>query len=283
MPKIFVGVFALVISVMVAVPALPQQPRNQPGASSQPPTADERGTNNLPLIVKLAPTPQSQAEAAEKSDEEKDQLSSNWWLVRATWLLAIIGLLQLCVFGLQARRLRQTIKTMDETAVRQLRAYVSAQMGVGNIPVQNLTSTAAVNTHVLIYNHGRTPAYQVEVLAGIDVLPYPLSANYRLPAVTPPPRPISKTVIHPDGHTINGTFSAAPISAFQMNQIQTGSHRLYVFGTIKYIDAFKKPRTTTFCAAVQLLQAGVTWAQIYAGNGSFMAAFEFPDQHNAAD
>ena len=46
------------------------------------------------------------------------------WMVVFTGGLVLVGTLQLFVFGLQARRLRQTIKTMDDTAERELRAYV---------------------------------------------------------------------------------------------------------------------------------------------------------------
>ncbi|HLK47280.1 MAG TPA: hypothetical protein VKT49_04045 [Bryobacteraceae bacterium] len=48
--------------------------------------------------------------------ENQDQSPSNWWMVKLTGLIALIYLAQLVVFGLQARRLKQTVEKMDEIA-----------------------------------------------------------------------------------------------------------------------------------------------------------------------
>ena len=43
----------------------------------------------------------------------------DWWMVWLTAIIAAIGFMQLIVFGIQARRLRQTIRKMDEIATGQ--------------------------------------------------------------------------------------------------------------------------------------------------------------------
>jgi hypothetical protein len=278
MQKFLICFVALGTLVLIPGVASSQQPQRQPSSSGQPATPDQRGTDISPLIVKLAPTPESQTEATKRANEQQDQSSSNWWLVRATVLLAVIGLMQLGVFGLQARRLRQTVEKMDDTAVQELRAYISAQP---NGPLQGLTAATAVHTPTLNMNHGRTPAYQVDVKAMLDVLPYPLPPDFPLPQVIVP-RPSSKTVIHPQGGTAYGAFSTAPISGFQIGQIDAGTHRLYVFGRIDYVDAFSKERETTFCASATPPPAPTTFGNVHAGGGTLFVNWEYADQHNGA-
>lgn len=96
-----------------------QQPQSHPRGGEQPTPADERGTEQSPLVVKTIPAPKTEAEAAEEKAERDDISAANWWMVRLTGLLGLIGTIQAVVFWIQARRLRQTIKKMDEIASGQ--------------------------------------------------------------------------------------------------------------------------------------------------------------------
>jgi len=97
---------------------------NQPPQSVSSPTQnksqyDSRGTNESPLVVKVLPTPKTQKEAAQDEAKRRDQSSANWWMVRLTGIIAVIGLIQAAVFWIQADRLKQTISKMDEIATSQ--------------------------------------------------------------------------------------------------------------------------------------------------------------------
>jgi hypothetical protein len=82
-------------------------------------TDDQRGTETSPLIVKVLPSQKSDGETAQEKQWHQDQSDANWWMVRLTLAYGIVALLQLGVFSLQARRLRQTISKMDEVAKGQ--------------------------------------------------------------------------------------------------------------------------------------------------------------------
>ena len=96
------------------------QPPKQP-AAQQPanPDLNQRGTEQFPFVVKTVPTPKSEEEAAKDKAERDDKSAADWWMVRLTAALGCIGVIQAAVFGLQARRLRQTVEAMKDIDERQ--------------------------------------------------------------------------------------------------------------------------------------------------------------------
>ena len=104
-------------SSRTATPSAHQQ-KSQAASTQHQATPDQRGTEQSPVVVKVLPPPQTQEEAAnvqakEQADHE-ERASSKRWNVWTTLLLVGIAFGQLVVYGLQARRLRQTIEKMDE-------------------------------------------------------------------------------------------------------------------------------------------------------------------------
>ena len=80
--------------------------------------------------------------------------TSDWWLVRLTGILALIGVIQTIVFGLQAYRLRQTIEKMDEIAKGQT-TDMAASIGEASraaAAMERLASATAVNVESLQRN-----------------------------------------------------------------------------------------------------------------------------------
>ena len=82
----------------------------------------------LCLVVPIFAQPQSQPlpptkaigdEASNGKAKESDRSSADWWMVRLTGTIAFISFVQAIVFGLQARRLKQTIEKMDAIAGQQ--------------------------------------------------------------------------------------------------------------------------------------------------------------------
>ncbi|HEV2162392.1 MAG TPA: hypothetical protein VGR52_09205 [Stellaceae bacterium] len=267
---------------------LPGQPLYAATQNSNGASDDQRGTDKFPLTVKIVQTPESDAAAAKVSTQEQSQLDANWWLVRATWVLVGVAIMQLCVFGLQAKRLGQTIKRMDETAEHELRAYISVRPAplhpvVGPpAAMQNLTPNTQVGVWIQNLNVGKTPAYRVEVRAIVDVLPFPLPHGWQMPQL-PAPAVVSRTVIHPQGHSLFAAQSVNPITDFQMTQIQASTHRLYVYGLITYEDAFEENRETRFCASLECTVPGLTFQQAYNGNGMVAALwYGWPEDGNNA-
>ncbi len=65
--------------------------------------------------------PKSKTETAENTNDREEKASADWWMVRLTVCIAIIGGIQAWVFWVQAGRLKETIDKMDEIAQGQTR------------------------------------------------------------------------------------------------------------------------------------------------------------------
>ncbi|MGA9754724.1 MAG: hypothetical protein WBV23_06245 [Desulfobaccales bacterium] len=138
-----------------------------------------------------------------------------------------------------------TVKTMRDTAGRQLRAYLSARFETIFI----FSPTIRVTIKFIMLNHGQTPAYNVTHSSLVEVLPYPLPINYQLPSISPPPD--TTFVLHPtatlDGYSLAArNFSKEEISRIVNND----GYRIYTFGVVKYKDTFGRSRQTKFCYSV---------------------------------
>ncbi len=85
---------------------------HHPNRAQQATKPEERGTEQAPLVIKVLPPLNEHEKSATEKQERQDKSESDWWLVKLTGVLAAIGVMQLIVFGFQARRLRQTVEEM---------------------------------------------------------------------------------------------------------------------------------------------------------------------------
>jgi hypothetical protein len=113
--------FVLVFNVSAS--ATLERPSPTPGIASQPPQSkasngaqitntNQHDTEKVMSAIKVRPADKADDEAAQSKKEKEEKASADRWIVRLTAVLALVGFLQLIVFGLQARRLRQTIDEM---------------------------------------------------------------------------------------------------------------------------------------------------------------------------
>jgi len=132
----------LIVALLVQSSSQPPSPRrgearqpqqSQSGSAKKPSSADQRGTEKSPLVIKQVPTPKTDAEAAqeakdreEKTANERELVRFTGWLVVATLILAVVGLFQLFVFGDQARQLRKTVKAAAEQSEAMERSIAEA-------------------------------------------------------------------------------------------------------------------------------------------------------------
>lgn len=133
---------------------------------------------------------------------------------------------------------RRTVQTMDDTAKRELRAYVSATRAVIHEPF----SAKGGNVKVTIKNSGQTPAYDYTVTYECLNAPGPCSLDE--PAKTANAR----GSIAPNG-AILATIPLRAFSPGERAELEGGRRTLYVFGKISYTDAFQGARFTRFCFA----------------------------------
>jgi len=135
------------------------QPKQLPTGATDQPNGNNRGTEQSPVFVKVLPPEKTHDESA--NDKTKalgfDNSSAEWWMVRLTAAIAIIGLIQTIVFGIQAHRQKQTISKMDEIATSQTRDVQAsiaeatrAATAMENVATSMAESAESVRTSVAI-------------------------------------------------------------------------------------------------------------------------------------
>jgi hypothetical protein len=139
---------------------------------------------------------------------------------------------------------RNLVLGANDASRRELRAYVfGAPKSLTDIdPNKNIRVT------FLFMNGGKTPAYSCVQSGDIIFVDHPLPKNFPFPSLD---EPKSKSTIHPN-LPFEGTIIAK--NKFTRAQLEetlqapiTGGKRIYVFGRIDYVDAFKAKHWTTFC------------------------------------
>jgi hypothetical protein len=91
-------------------PRGPQEP--QSNASQQPTTSDQRGTDQVPLTVKVLPTPKSQADIEDEKHRADEHAANERGLATATWVLAGFTLLLAASLFLQDHFRRIDIESL---------------------------------------------------------------------------------------------------------------------------------------------------------------------------
>jgi hypothetical protein len=100
-------------------------PRDETKSTQQPAASDQRGTEQSPAFVKIIPAPKTAAEAEADRREREDKNQSDWWLVKLTGALALIGFLQLVVFGWQGVQLKRTVSAAKEATELGNREFIA--------------------------------------------------------------------------------------------------------------------------------------------------------------
>lgn len=129
-----------------------------------------------------------------------------------------------------------TLKTMQETAQRQLRAYIF----IVNGRVERLGDNR-LKAALTIKNFGATPAYQLTHQTAVRIVPNEEPTGYSQEGV-------SKQVL------LIPPNADAPLNCFSVKSFELDDHRAYaqdqchifVYGTLNYLDAFGRPQTTHF-------------------------------------
>jgi hypothetical protein len=108
----------------------------KPAGADKSAEPDQRGTQESPLIVKIFPTQQTEAETRQAEEERENKSTPDWWMVRFTAILGFIGFLQLLAFGWQGWQLRRGVSVAAQAANEARDAIKATQ-----------ASADAANTH----------------------------------------------------------------------------------------------------------------------------------------
>jgi hypothetical protein len=257
-----------------------KQPSAQSKQPAQPPAADQRGTDQVPLTVKILPA-QDTKEKADKEERERQEKAvideklafETQRIADYTDRLALFTIFIFCVAvsqaglfvwqllymrkgmeeaaiaakaakesaetaKIQAGVARDTLQTMQDTAERQLRAYV----GVSQFSISKV-ETGAPEAVVHIKNFGQTPAYNMQTWIHMWITRHPL--RIILP-VAPESLLKSTAILHPGCEVVHFMPKEPAVKPEHIASLGTPEGTIYVYGEITYRDAFKNPRTTKF-------------------------------------
>ena len=127
--------------------------------------------------------------------------------------------------------------TIRRNAQRQMRAY----LGVLDHKISDVAEGQRPRLQISVKNFGQTPARKVQYWLHSKLDEYPLQNNL-------PERPFrsERIVLFPTDGTTPTFELADPFNAADMAGLQSGNRRLYVYGQIRYTDAFDHDRNTYF-------------------------------------
>jgi hypothetical protein len=142
-----------------------------------------------------------------------------------------------------ARAAAESVAVLKERTALQMRAYLSVE--VGEATYQERDKAYRFEARPFIVNSGNTPAHKVRFWAKAAILPVPLPAGHELPDGGPFG---GEAVVGPRQHTIIGAGINDFVDDNQVDAIKAGKERgLYIWGQVKYEDAFGESHETHFC------------------------------------
>ena len=130
------------------------------------------------------------------------------------------------------------IDIMDDTRVRQLRAYVSVSSAIITFPRPD-----APQAQLEIKNCGNTPAYDVRQWTHMWIEDYPLKVVLPVP---PPDFKMASAILQQGCVHTMVLKKYPPVPAESIKLIGTPEGTVYVYGKIMYRDAFGKERSTNY-------------------------------------
>jgi len=156
--------------------------------------------------------------------------------------------------------LSETVATNKEIAARQkvlgemqLRAYISVV--IGGAIYQDRENKLRFEGRPMLVNDGNTPANRVVHKTIAAILPVPLPNGFVLPE--PQSAEAGEGMIGPRQNRILTGIVSEFVDDGEVASIKRGDGKaLYVWGSVNYEDAFRKPRRTDFCQILTWLPNG---------------------------
>jgi len=161
----------------------------------------------------------------------------------------------------------RTVISMHSQQSKQMRAYISVD--IGDAFYQDRVLNLRFTGRPQMVNNGFTPAHFVGYRAKAALLPVPLPADYTLPE--PPKQRFGNSFIAPRGTVQFGQSVDEFCHDEDVIRIKRAEGRaLYIWGTVTYMDVFRKTHFTNFCHIYTWLPDGNVWGY-------------YTNEHNDAD
>jgi len=257
-------------------PGKTSQPKQRQSRSAQEKTnADQRGTDQFPLIVKTLPAVRTQAETEQDATDRKEKAANDRHIVELTGVLAVIAFFQLLVYTYQAKKLRETVESAGEQAnamerhIEEAARSATAMEGIANViktgnqDVMRAYLTVVIGSPIYqmrrvgqsdlqfegrphLVNTGNTPARKVRILIKADILPNPIPEDFTFPLPDDPIQTAGSTV---GAHQtlIMGGILGRFVPDAEVADIKEGIGKiLCVWGVVTYEDIFGGSHATKF-------------------------------------
>lgn len=244
------------------------QPQRQPEEVQRQPSANPRGTDESPVVVKIQPTLKTHAEADDEKRKEDAEAAAHWWTVALGIATGILGVLQLGAIGFQVRLAFRQNKIIEQQSAimagqRQAADKQSEHMRDGlEISRLSVETTRAIERGyvsieamppgvrfpmgssdlvVRVTNHGHTPTRITDLKFRAFVL---RRGDYELPKY---PDYVGQQLDMPHWPTTGFLVSGANFESYVCLRaerpssgydVETGDGTLYLLAYCDYIDTF---------------------------------------------
>lgn len=243
-----------------------QPPQQQPKHKHRPAKkrqhfAEMRPTNSVSIDAPYSKAqPTSTQGGADSKATGNSGTDADWWMVWLTGGIFLVAGGQAYLFVVQLRLITRsmrdaekmaesakvsadaaaaTVKVMQDTAVRQLRAYVSLIKGAASINDKH-----GFDIVLSVKNFGQTPAYGVRYFCDAIVLSVPLQEPF--PPVRDPLTERTRVIPPQSGNDIVMRSKHGAAENVDLAAIARGSKCLFVYGYLIYTDTFSVKRTSYF-------------------------------------
>jgi hypothetical protein len=164
-----------------------------------------------------------------------------------------------------------TLTEFKRTSERELRAYIGFSIE-GFEFLRGSNNAVQCEAAYSIKNHGQTPAYGIRVDSDFRIAPFPLKDDFS----TPEKNAIELSAVANPGQQLHGAIVKG-----QSIEGRSKGDKLYLFGVVRYRDAFDQSRQTWFCGYIEDSDA------IFAGSVGLVqqivpVKFKWADRHNDA-
>jgi hypothetical protein len=163
----------------------------------------------------------------------------------------IISILALIISSIAAYYSFRQTEIAQDTAIKQLRAYLIFKTQGFGFPAIN-TPPFAMKFGII--NHGQTPARMVQIDGQIERLHFPLPDNFK-PKYLGISNFIQNTTVFPGENPsyIGGISSISPSIIKELSEIKAtkDTSRIYLFARITYLDCYNITRHTFLCQYIE--------------------------------
>jgi hypothetical protein len=263
----WIALILLILSMpLLGQSKTPAESANKQIQSNQNNQSRQYGTQEVPLFIKMIPTPKSPIESQNEDNERGWKKNIDRATISIAGLTLIVLVFQLFVFGRQAQRLKETIEemqiatkatqkaadaadrtvqTMERTAAQELRAYVFANID----RVMDRSGGWHRSVPIIVQNFGKTPAHDLRTSLYIGVMTYPLKKSYQesFPHASQL-ETSARAALAPGGYVRQYAILPLELNNAEIEGILSRKYAIFVSSEVEYIDAFDKKHTSRFCA-----------------------------------